>query len=220
MRQYVDSWRGWTPHRLTAMALWLSCGFAGSAHAGYTLMTNPVWISAPRETARPFAVNDLFWTGEFGTFSEIYRDSAYDLNIQPADLVTYRYTLSGQVIAASNESVVYSGEYEVFIVLGHIRIADVSAGSFLLSAEFQSPSRAILRGDLIQDPGRGPGDPSLPDLSYGGFPIEFSGVYEETLVGVGGLLEGEFRQDAIPSPATALLLGVTGFGFATRRRRR
>ena len=214
-------------HRSGGRGLAMMAGLAAvlcavpGAQAGFTLMANPVWISAPRENGRPFAVNDIFVTGEFGTFTEIHPDTPGDVSIHNEDLLSYRYTLDGAVVAASAETVVYSGSYEIFIVLRpfDIRIADVSGGSFLLTAEFQTPTFATLTGALMQQDGHGPGEGDIPDLSYGGYPLTFAGSYIETERGIGGLLEGEFRQEAVPAPGALGVLGLTGLWGVRRRRR-
>jgi hypothetical protein len=221
MRQFNFGFGG-TKSRAVAAGAGLFLSFlCGSAQAGFTLMADPVWMQA-EHTGRPFAVNDFFVTGALGTFADIQPDTPSDVFIHLNDLLSYRYTLVGQVVAASADEVVYGGEYNIFIVLRpfDIPIADVSSGTFLLTAEFQTPTFANLTGTLTQDADQGgPDDPSLPDLSYGGHPMSFAGIYNETEIGVGGLLQGIFRQNAVPTPGACALLGLAGLGLAARRRR-
>jgi hypothetical protein len=212
----VSRGRGLGASSAALAAVVCSCGLA---RAGFTITANPVWIQAPRESGRPFQLNDPFVTGALGTFSVFEQDSPEDVSIAVPDLQTYRYTLYGGVVAAASASVVYSGSYEIFIVLGHIRVADVSSGTFELSANFETPTRAALTGQLIQLAGRDPGNTSIPDLFYGDNPLEFVGVYHETEIGVGGLLQGDFRQNAVPAPGGLGLLAAALTPFIARRRR-
>lgn len=197
------------------------CGGATFAEAGFTLTTAAVWMNAPRGSDRPFAVGDIFVTGEFGRFSDISPDSPDDVVIHSEDLLSYRYTMDGTVIAASENTVVYGGTFDIFIVLRpfDIRVADVSFGTFLITADFQSPTYALMSGTLTQDPSHEPGESGLPDLSYGGSPITYSGTYQETVVGVGGLMDGEMRQNAVPAPGTVGSLLLAGLALSRRRRR-
>ncbi|MBX3384377.1 MAG: hypothetical protein KF864_12805 [Phycisphaeraceae bacterium] len=191
---------------------------ASTASAGFVFQTSRHFVMTPRSGGF-FDVGDLFFTDGLAGFLSYVPDTADDPNINPADLPYYKYSFFGEVVATGNNSVVYGGFYSIVIDLLPYGIPDfdVSYGQFAIVADFNQPGRAVLSGVLNQL--EGPSDPSIFDLSYGGNPITYSGIYIETDPGVGGQIEGIFRQDAIPSPGSALTLGGLLCMSLFRRRR-
>jgi hypothetical protein len=193
--------------------------FASTASAGFVFNTTRHFIMSPRSGGF-FEIGDLFFTDGLAGFLSYVPDTEDDPTISPLDLPFYKYSFFGEVVATGNNSVVYGGFYSIVIDLYPYGIPDfdVSYGQFAIVADYNQPGRAVLSGVLNQL--EGPSDPSIFDLSYGGNVITYSGVYVETDPGVGGQIEGFFRQDSIPSPGTALTMGGMLCLSVFRRRRR
>lgn len=209
---------------LTAIAV---SALAGPAMAGFTVTTGTDLVLTPDSGLPGASIGDTFATASgtgAGTFAAYAPDTASDPQIAFADLNRYRYTFNGAVVSAVGPVITYAGNYSIFYDLdtpingqGGADVL-VSGGLFSIVATFVTGDLATLAGTLTQT--QGPGNPAFTDLSYGGFPVTYTGTYTGTTPGVSGFIQGTLRQNAIiPAPGAACVLGAAMLGTARRRRR-
>jgi hypothetical protein len=212
-------------HRALACAAAAALFAVSPAFAGFTATTGTN-ATANTDIGTPGgSVGDSFAVSQ-GTFSTVIPDTPADPQIAAGDLPNYGYTLSGTITAVDTtlNQATYAGAYEIFYNLDGNHTLDsgdiaVSKGNFNAVAQFTGVNTATLTGQLTQT--SGPGNPAFRDLSYGGSPVDFTGLYvDNNPLGPSpvGTLTATLRQNAIaPEPASlaALALG----GLVLRRRR-
>lgn len=191
---------------------------ASSASAGFVFNTGRDFVRSIRAVQDRISIDDPFITDGFAGFISYVPDSPDDPAIHPADLETYKYQLNGSVSAAGPSIVIYSGDYSIVIDLRPLGSPDVfiSTGTFVLFANYITPTYATLSGEFIQN--AGPQEGGVFDLTYGiSHPLFYSGEYFETDPGFGGEMIGQLAQ-TIPAVGTLPLL-IGALAAASRRRR-
>lgn len=204
-------------------------GVTRSALAGYTAGTNLNGVQISNIGSLGANVGDSF-SLTAGTFAEWVADTPADVQIPPAVLLMFGYSLSGTITSIDSTNATYAGTYEIYYNTdgNHTRNpADlrVSSGTFTGEGLF-TPLLNFggIYGELHQL--LGPQVPWLPDISYAGNDIPVR-IFEVgiPLVDAVTLMWTEFRQDAfveVPEPGSNTLLatGVLALALVAKRKRR
>lgn len=194
---------------------------SSSAHAGFLLESRATFVhlrhivdgtpvfftESPARGFRAFATDGL----------------PVDPVITLSELDHYNFTMTSTTVRVNRPGrYEYAGEYEIRFGSFNTPVPPslVSAGAFAITLTFIDADNATITGRLIQDPASINED--FPDLSYGGHPMLVEGEYHHTYHpdgtwSGGGMISIDFRQTAVPAPAT---LGLLAAGSLLPRRRR
>jgi hypothetical protein len=203
---------------LAAIASPVSAGYLAETNFDVVNNTGVGWFGAsPGDT---FAITA-------GTIAALFPDAPADLHIPAGTLHNYGYTMNGTAVSVAGGVVHYHGTYEIFYNLdgnntrnpGDLR---VSAGTLTAEATIVPLlNMGVFNGQLTQT--QGPQIPSLPDVSYGGNPIDWFGIY----VGIPlfpaiATMQSTLRQDVLPVPEptsfAVLAIGLAGLVCFRKRR--
>lgn len=194
---------------------------ASSAHAGFLLESRATFVHL-RHVIDGTPV--FFTESPARGFRAFVSDGLpIDPVITLSELDQYNFTMtSTNVHVVRPGRYEYSGEYEIRFGSFNTPVPPslVSAGTFAITLAFLDRDNAMIAGRLLQDPSSINED--FPDLSYGGHPILVEGEYHNTYHpdgtwSGGGLVSVDFRQTALPSPAS---LGLLALAALSHRRRR
>lgn len=204
-----------------------------SVFAGFIATTGVNAVSTPAGSLAGPQVGDTFATSAPGTLTTYTPFTPADPQLDGVDLSNYRYDLNGTVTSVNLALgyVTYAGSYDIYYNLGGTGPAApdiaVSEGTFSILAAFTSgTNNATLTGTLIQSPSFSVPAP-FADLSYGGNPVVYTGVYDGTNPGVSGTIQGSLIQTAAfpsgglpstPEPASLGLLALGATALMARRR--
>lgn len=205
-------------------------GLTRPALAGYTAGTNLNGVQISNIGSPGANVGDSF-SLTAGTFSEWTADTPADVQIPPAVLLMFGYSLSGTITSMiSSTNATYAGTYEIYFNTdgNHTRNpADlrVSSGTFTGEGLFTPLlNSGGIHGVLHQL--LGPQVPWLPDISYAGNDIPVR-IIEVGIPLVDSLTQMQtwFRQNAfveVPEPGSSTLLaaGVLALALIAKRKRR
>ncbi|MEY3231492.1 MAG: hypothetical protein RL689_1581 [Planctomycetota bacterium] len=194
---------------------------SSSAHAGFLLESRATFVhlrhivdgtpvfftESPARGFRAFASDGL----------------PVDPVITLSELAHYNFTMTSTSVQVTRPGhYEYAGDYEIRFggYNSPVPPSLVSAGVFAITLTFVDAHNATIAGHLTQDPGSI--SEEFPDLSYGGHPILVEGEYHHTYHpdgtwSGGGMISVDFRQTAVPSPAS---LGLLALAALTPRRRR
>lgn len=194
---------------------------SSSAHAGFLLESRATFVhlrhivdgtpvfftESPARGFRSFATDGL----------------PVDPVITLSELDHYNFTMTSTTVHVDHPGCYeYAGGYEIRFGSFNTPVPPslVSAGEFAITLTFIDADNATITGRLTQDPSSINED--FPDFSYGGHPMLVEGEYHHTYHtdgtwSGGGMISIDFRQTAVPTPAT---LGLLAAAALTRRRRR
>jgi hypothetical protein len=205
-------------------------GLTSPAFAGYTAGTNLNGVHISNIGSPGANAGDSF-SLTAGSFAEWTADTPADVQIPPAVLLAFGYSLSGTIISVdpSGTNATYTGTYEIYYNTdgNYTRNpADlrVSSGTFTGEGLFTPMlNSGGIHGELHQL--LGPEKPWIPDISYNGNIIPVR-IFEAGIPFVDALTQMQtwFRQDAflVPEPGSSTLLavGVLSLGACAAKRRR
>ena len=207
----------------------LSLGLTGSAHAGFTAVSNPFTIAnGDADNSGNATIGDTF-TVNNGSFLSFLGDTSADPTISGGDLANYKFDLTGAVSSVAGNVANYTGTYSIYYDLDLNGAPNegifVSQGTFSLAATFAAANTAALTGSLVQTAGpSGPGSSNFRDLgaTYGNNPVTVTGTYmgdpTNPLTATGSIT---LRQNAspVPEPASMAALSLGALALVRKRRR-
>jgi hypothetical protein len=212
------------------LAALVAIGLTSSALAGYTAGTNLNGVQISNIGSPGANVGDGF-SLTAGTFSEWTADTPADVQIPPALLLAFGYSLSGTITSMiDSTNATYAGTYEIYYNTDGNPTRNpadlrVSSGTFTGEGLFTPLlNSGGLHGELHQI--LGPQVSWLPDISYAGNDIPVR-IVEAGIPLVDALTQMQtwFRQDAfveVPEPGSSMLLalGLLAFALVVKRNRR